>query len=198
MNSNENRRTIRKLSLQEMREIYDGQMQEDFPPEEIKPFSSIRSMHERGEYLGLGMLSADGRVLAYAFLAASGAAGKAVLLDYLAVDKASRGEGIGTRMLYEIREICADTPVLIETEDPEYAFDEADRQKREKRIAFYFRNNALDTGVRVRVFGVEFVILQLMDPGKEPKEAYARKKLWELYHTILSPEQLETKVEFIR
>ena len=58
---------IRELSLQEMQEIYDGQMQEDFPPAEIKPFSTIRLLYERGEYLGLGMLTKEGSILAYAF-----------------------------------------------------------------------------------------------------------------------------------
>ena len=197
MKSYENQVMIRKLSLQEMQEIYDRQMQEDFPPVEIKPFSTIRLLHERGEYVGLGMLTKEGSILAYGFFVVCRPPGQAVLLDYFAVDKDRRGEGIGTHMLREIKEIYADIPVLLESEDPDYACDEADRIKREKRIAFYHRNNALDTGVRVRVFDVEYAVLQLMRPGEKPKEDQAEKILDELYRTMFRPDQLETKVQLL-
>ena len=185
---------IRELSLQEMQEIYDTKMKGDFPPAEIKPFSTIRAMHERGEYLGLGMLTAEGGILAYAFFVICRPDGQAVLLDYFAVDKDRRGEGIGSRMLREIIERFADIPVLLESEDPDHACDEADRKKREKRLSFYHRNNALDTGVRAWVFDVDYRVLPHMPPGRVPAEAYARKILSELYGTMFSPQQLEIKV----
>ena len=186
---------IRELSLQEMQEIYEKQLKADFPPAEIKPFSAIRSMCERGEYTGLGMLTDEGRLLAYAFFVLCRPDAQAVLLDYFAVDKDRRGEGVGTCMLQEIKKIYSDIPVLLESEDPDHACNEADVKKREKRLSFYHRNNALDTGVRARVYGVDYVVLQLSLPGQEPEEDCARKVLGELYHTMFSPEQLATKVE---
>ena len=184
---------IRELELQEMKSIYDRQMKEDFPPEEIKPFASIQAMYDHRVYRGFAMVE-DGQILAYAFLVTCDFPDPAVLVDYLAVDRNQRGRGIGSAMLREMSERFSGIPVLIESENPDFALNEEDRKKRERRISFYYRNRALDTGVRAKVYGVEYRILQLLSPGGEVEENFARRVLTDLYHTMFSPLQLKTKV----
>ena len=89
---------IKELDLQELQEIYATRMRDDFPPEEIKPFSSIAAMYSRGEYKGLAMKNGEA-TLAYAFLVICRIPEPAVLLDYFAVNRETRGQGIGSAMM---------------------------------------------------------------------------------------------------
>ena len=185
---------IKELDLQELQEIYATRMRDDFPPEEIKPFSSIAAMYSRGEYKGLAMKNGEA-TLAYAFLVICRIPEPAVLLDYFAVNRETRGQGIGSAMLSALGETFAGTPFLLESENPDDAHDSEDRQKRRRRIAFYQKNHALDTGVRSQVYGVEYVILQLLPPDQSPNASSARRSLTAIYKTMFRPEQLAAKVK---
>ena len=184
---------MQKLSLEEIREIYENRMPADFPPVEIKPFSAIASMYARGEYTGLAEME-DGHCSAYAFFVVCREPEEAVLLDYFAVDPNRRDRGIGSSVLSRLPSFFPGVPLLLESENPDYAADEADLVKRERRLSFYRRNRAMDTGVRSVVYGVEYVVLQLMAQGKEPVEAEARRHLTDIYRTMFSEEQRRTKV----
>ena len=56
---------IVKLGLAEMQALYEGWMKEDFPPSELRPWSSMRTLTEQGSYLCFGFQE-GGRILAYA------------------------------------------------------------------------------------------------------------------------------------
>ena len=109
---------IVKLGLAEMQALYEARMKEDFPPSELRPWSSMRTLTEQGSYLCFGFQE-GGRILAYAaFARCPGAA----LLDYYAVDSALRGRGIGQKFLRGLRRFSQelDAPfVLVEVESVE-------------------------------------------------------------------------------
>ncbi len=82
-------------------------------------------------------------------------------------------------MIGLIREHLKDADnIIVEVEDPEYAEDEAQRSLQERRLFFYLRNRCLDTGVRVRTFGVPYIVLNL---GR--LEAESSEEIWELYQS---------------
>ena len=81
---------IRELSLQEMEKLYGERMEADFPPEELRPFSSIRELTGEGKYKSFGCFEEGlGAYGTFAFL--PGRSG--VLLDYFAVDAGAGGRG---------------------------------------------------------------------------------------------------------
>ena len=104
---------MKKLSLDQMREIYDLRMREDFPDNERRPFSGIAALFERGEYEGWGLYEEEA-LLAYAFLVREIWQEKACcLIDYIAVDRDRRGEGIGTCLLKELKKALAGADCVI-------------------------------------------------------------------------------------
>ena len=72
--------------------LYASGMRRDFPPSELKSLASILKMKHRGMYDVLGAYREDGELAAYA-LVYRPAIGRAVLLDYLAVEPAYRHAG---------------------------------------------------------------------------------------------------------
>ena len=93
---------FRELTSDEVRDIYNRYMKQDFPPQELKPLKNIERMRERGEYSCYGSFE-DGRLKAYAFVAEPRGGGM-VLLDYLAAVSDERSAGHGSRMLGFLRE----------------------------------------------------------------------------------------------
>lgn len=64
-----------------------------------------------------------------------------IFVDFLATYKESRGQGIGTKILKELKEKYPDCNIILEVEDPEFARDEKEKTIREKRIKFYEKSN---------------------------------------------------------
>ena len=69
--------------------------------------------------------------------------------------------------------------LIAEIENPEYAENEDDRILQTRRFGFYTRNGCSDTGLRVRCFGVPFMILRW---GKKENEDL--DSLWDLYQSF--------------
>ena len=79
----------RQLNTQEVWQIYQEKMKQDFPPSELRPYSSMEKLMKSGEYLCFGCFEGD-TLAAYAyFVVSEGAA----LLDYYAVNESMRGLG---------------------------------------------------------------------------------------------------------
>jgi ribosomal protein S18 acetylase RimI-like enzyme len=100
--------------------------------------------------------SKAGRMLGFCALYA----GKVALLEYLAVDEAARGHGVGAELYRRGRDTLESGPLLVEVESDRE--DVADRALRSRRIAFYRR-----LGCR-RLKGLEF-IFPLRGAGAPPK-----------------------------
>lgn len=158
---------IRRQSLEEMKELYDGMLARHFPADEIKPFWKIKDSYEKGEYMGYGLYEheKDRECLAYAWMC-SIPDENWILLDYYAVTEKLRGQGMGSRFLQRFFEECTDgVPVIIEVEDPDRLTGvpeeqkEQEKAKRLRRISFYLRNGVQETGLRASVFHVPYRIM---------------------------------------
>ncbi|MDD7390825.1 MAG: GNAT family N-acetyltransferase [Lachnospiraceae bacterium] len=166
---------IRRQSLDEMKEIYDGMMTRHFPADEIKPFWKIKDSYEKGEYMGYGLYEENSGCLAYAWMC-SIPDENWILLDYYAVTENLRGQGMGSRFLKRFFEECTEgVPVIIEVEDPDRLVgipeDEKERElaKRLRRISFYLKNGVKETNLRASVFQVPYSIMVYMTEDAQAK-----------------------------
>ena len=143
------------LTKEEIISIYNKYMVKDFPPDELKPLSSILDMLSRNIYACYGIFE-DNKFLAYAYLTVLD---DFVLVDYLAVVPDFRGSGIGTRLLGDLKEILKEKTIIIECENPDFATDLQDKTTKIRRIEFYKQSGFILSGVSSRLFDVEYVIL---------------------------------------
>ena len=162
---------MKKLSLDQMREIYDLRMTEDFPDNERRPFSGIVSLFGRGEYEGWGLYEEEA-LLAYAFLVREIWQGKpCYLVDYIAVDRERRGSGIGACLLKELKEVLAGAGCVFgEVENPDYAKTPEEKEEMERRIRFYLGNGFRDTGACEWLYHVEYMLLELPLSGDHTRD----------------------------
>ena len=143
------------LNSEEIKAIYNKYMVKDFPPDELKPLSSMMDMLRRGIYDCYGLYEEE-NLLAYAYLTVLD---DFVLVDYLAVVPELRGSGIGTKLLTELKKILKEKTIIIECENPDFATDLQDKTTKIRRIEFYKRSGFVLSGVSSRLFDVEYVIL---------------------------------------
>ncbi|WP_194608404.1 GNAT family N-acetyltransferase [Clostridium vitabionis] len=176
---------LQQLTLEEMQRLYETRMQEDFPQDEMKPFSRIAELFRQGRYLGYGMAGSKGHTDGYAlFVRMEMDGGENYLFDYLAIDKNQRGTGIGTRFLGELAEAFRGAHLIVgECEDPDKAEDEGERRKRERRIRFYGRNGIHPTGVTSKVCGVDYRVMEVVS-GSRHSDREVRRVLDAFYRQI--------------
>ena len=182
---------IEELTLNQIRALYAGRMREDFPPAEIKPLTAIERALARGEYVCFGAMAGED-ILAYAFFTKlEGIA----LFDYLAVKKEARGTGIGSAFLQALTAgfLRGMDAVLLEVDDPACAGNPAEKNIRDRRLAFYLRNGLTDTSVTAVVYGVQFRILAL-PVGPCPAPDDARRMYAALYRAVMPPKIFASKV----
>ncbi|MBQ9031298.1 MAG: GNAT family N-acetyltransferase [Parasporobacterium sp.] len=164
-------KTILLTEYETIRQIYNTYMKQDFPASELKPLAMIRKARKQGRYDCYGMYEGD--VLAgYAFFVKLPAVGKFhYLLDYLAVVDGNRNRGYGSQLLEQLANLISDASSMIaEVEDPDYAPDRKEKLERERRLRVYLRNGYRETGVTARVFGVDYLLLEVFATGPHPDE----------------------------
>ena len=159
--------SLRKLNIPEAEEVYQTHLTRDFPANEVKPFSAIRSGMEMGRYMVFGAFEEDA-LISYAFFAMTERNKERIgLMDYFAVVNGRRGEGFGTAVLNELSPAALGYDhLLIECEKPE---NDRDTEKL-RRIRFYERSGARRTGLSVRLFGVDYEILLISDTAPDVEE----------------------------
>lgn len=173
---------MEKLSKQQVKELYETNMQTDFPADEIKPLEMLLKAMDKGNYDALGLVE-EGKIRAYAFFFK---VDKDYLFDYLAVSGGKRNQGLGTQFLEQIRAYYKNADSIIgEVEDPEYAKTEADRSMQERRIGFYLRNDCLDTGVKVQLYGVNYKVFELK-LGEQHTQEQIKALYKKLYKAMFS------------
>ena len=149
---------LQKLSLDQVRLIYNERMLVDFPDNERKPLNMIVKALSQGSYECLGLFD-DQRLVGYAFLVKRE---NDYLVDYLAVYPEQRNKGMGGKLLHLLGEsFCNADNIIIEVEDPDDAEEEAEKKTRIRRKSFYMRNGCQDTGLKVECFGVIYLLLTL-------------------------------------
>lgn len=124
-----------------------------FPPSERKPFSIIRKMYRQGRtdvwcILHLGVFSG---------LATTVNGTDTVLLDYLAVRKSCRGQGVGSAAMAALLEKYRDKGVFVEIETTREECD--NMEERVRRRNFYLTAGLEDLDVSANIFGVKMDLL---------------------------------------
>ena len=124
-----------------------------FPAEERKPFSRIVSMMKEGR-TDLWIIRKNGRFAGFASTVNSPGL---VLLDYFAVCKSLRGQGVGSAAMKAILGRYAPRGVLVEIESTCIPSDNP--EERENRKRFYVNCGMTPMGTEVDLFGIRMELL---------------------------------------
>ena len=181
------------LNKDRVASLYEERMVHDFAKDELKPLKMILKAMDEGIYECLGLSDGE-RLLGYTFLVKQG---KRYLVDYLAVYPKERNKGRGADILKLLRDHVTDAEMIIaEVEDPSYAESSEEKEIQERRVSFYFRNGCSDTGVRVRCFGVPFIIISIGGSSSLDQSA-----MWEAYQSfyraVLPKKMFDANIELI-
>lgn len=177
---------MRKLSDKEILSLYTGVAREHFPEEELKQTGIIERLLADGGYEGLGLFEEE-KLVGYAFFVKSPKK-DILLLDYYAVMAEYRNGGMGSLFLQRMKEAYKDKEaILLETEEPNLAQNEAEADLRRRRNAFYVRNGAVETRVKSRLYVVELGILYI-PLRRTMTEREVLEELDEIYCFMLSTE----------
>lgn len=175
---------LHRMTAEELRHAYETDLTEAFPPSELKPLSAMESLCTKGRYDPLCFQDvSSGEILGYALLWRH-RDGRYILLDYLCVPARRRNQGIGARILSELRlHYPSNTVFLWESEAP--GMDEQENKLILRRLNFYQRCGAVVLGYDCALFGVHFKNLCLASPI--PQESELLKKHQEIYLDQFSP-----------
>lgn len=180
----------RQVKREEIKTIYDSYMKKDFPPDELKPLSMMEKMFDEGTYEGL-IFEEEGETKGYAFFYRKD---DNFLFDYLAVVDGNRNSGIGSEFLSCINEHYKDAFCLFgEVEDPDCDDTKEGKDLKNRRKHFYLRNGYVDTGARVKMYGVDYVILRRDGTGNFSKEEM-EEIYKDLYRVMFTKEQYKKYV----
>ena len=144
---------------EEVRDFYNTDMKEAFPPAELKPLAAIEKMWADGWYKPYCLYDDDGSGpigCAFLWLGHDGWA----LLDYLCVSAGWRNDGFGAEILRLLPQIEPGTVIFGEAEAPVHAPDPA---MAERRLGFYKRCGLRIAGYDTELFGVHYKTLYLAD-----------------------------------
>lgn len=125
---------------------------EAFPLIERMPFSMMRRNQEKGK-TDILVACADSKPCAVVITMWNG---DAMLLNYLAVDPAARGQGIGSQIITALAQRYSDKRIVLEIEKPDEKKPETVRRKN-----FYLRNGLEETDIEITLAGVPMELLTL-------------------------------------
>ena len=137
------------LQWSKIRKLYKNA----FPRAERKPLYIIKSM-QKSRKTDVWFFEKDGRFVGFASTINGDGL---ILLDYLAVDTACRGMGIGSEILQTIRRQYTGKGVFVEIERVKEGADASDHRR--KRKQFYIANGMSELDVAAKVFGVEMELM---------------------------------------
>lgn len=124
-----------------------------FPLSERKPFSVIVKKYREGIF-DVWCLCREKRFCGLAFIVKNE---NLVLIDYLAIIRARRDQGIGSAALAEIRKHYAGKGIFLEIES---VYEDApDQAQRLRRKQFYLRCGMKPMNVMIQLFGVNMELL---------------------------------------
>lgn len=153
-------RTERVSDFSQIEQIYHSRMKDDFAEDELKPLFVIRKAWDENKYEAF-FLVGEGRILGYAFYVKMN---RIFLLDYFAIEKDQRNQGLGSIFLNRMADWLKEADcMIVEAEDPESAQSEDEKKLRERRNGFYLRNGFRMSEIKARVYGVDYRILENSD-----------------------------------
>ena len=217
--------TWKKLTADELTRVYLDEMRRDFPPSELKPLSMILNSEAAGMAHTWGVF--EGETLVSYLLMVQPMGCEVSQLDYFSVLPAYRSTGIGAKLLaalpaheegakailicnpsnpsgkvftYDelklISELCIKYDAyLIEAECPEKADDEA---MAVRRLGFYARCGAVDTGWTEHLFDAWFRVLVLPAEGETLDAETANRELADCYSRVMGADKWRRYVQLYR
>lgn len=164
------------LTKEQVEKLYIERLSVDFPKAELKPLDIILDAINKGRYVPLGLFD-ESCIIGYTFVIKRAAV---YMVDYLAVYPEHRCSGIGSKLIGLVIDYLEDAAsIFAEVEDPDYAQDAESNDIQKRRMNFYLKNGCLDTGLKVKSFGVPFRVIKIMGgPVKDLDD------LWDLYRII--------------
>lgn len=124
-----------------------------FPASERKPFPMIVKMYRKG-VTDIWCMERNGEFLGLAITINSD---ELILIDYLAVSRRCRGQGIGSAALGALRRMYAGKGVFLEIES---TYEDApNREERLRRKQFYLGCGLKELNVMAYLFGVKMELL---------------------------------------
>ena len=189
---------LEKLDYNQVKNIYETHLVNDFIEEERKPLVVINILMQMGIYHCYGLFEGE-TLLAYAFFCeAKNKNQRPILLDYLVVLNGSRNQGIGSKMISIIKETLVEYDmVMAEVELTEEYDSEQDFEIRKKRQAFYLRNGWKKTDVVVDLFGVKLQIF-ILPTKEEVDESYLKSDLDEIYDSMFYDQKMRKHVKIMK
>ena len=186
--------TWKKLTADELTRVYLDEMRRDFPPSELKPLSMILNSEAVGMAHTWGVF--EGETLVSYLLMVRPMGCEVSQLDYFSVLPAYRSTGIGAKLLAALpaHEEGAKA-ILIEAECPEKADDEA---MAVRRLGFYARCGAVDTGWTEHLFDAWFRVLVLPCGSRTPDAETTVQGLVDCYRRTMGEPQWRKYVIFYR
>lgn len=153
---------LRELSLEELRRLHETELQEAFPPEELKPYAAMEKLHQSGAYHPIGAWEGE-ELLGYAILWESPDK-TYVLIDYLGVTASRRNGGLGGKILKLLQEEFQNWDgIIVESEAPDGG--EHDELRR-RRMDFYRRNGFVFQDYDCNLFGVHYAVCLCSPSGR--------------------------------
>ena len=169
---------LKKVDLKKFKEIYRKHIVKDFPRGERSSLNNFkkRIINKNEE---LYIFSENREEKAYTVIANLD---NYIFISFLAVFKKYRGEGIGTKLLAEIKEkFKAKKGIILEVESPKDATSEKDKIIREKRIKFYEKSNYQMLKNTKIILGNIFFNIMLLNNKDNIDEKEIAKALNEFY-----------------
>lgn len=148
---------IKRLDIETIEQIYKTYLVKDFPANEVKPLENIKTMWEMDGYEGFGYYDND-VLKAYAFTCHEPSS-PYILLDYFAVVCDFRDQGLGGKILRELKNVIPGlNALIIETEDADKALNNTQKVERIRRDQFYSRNGVIKSRFSARVYQADYRI----------------------------------------
>lgn len=147
-------RLVAATTPEQLKPVYELYM-EAFPAIERKPISLIEEKVATGESEVYSILDGD-EFIGFAMYVIGE---KLVLLDFFAILPQKRCNGYGGKVFPLIMNHYEGKDFLLEIEDPDGDVDEAEKELRKRRKAFYLRQGMVAMPFLIDLFGVEMEVL---------------------------------------
>lgn len=181
---------LRPLPPDRLRWLHETELQEAFPPEELKPLAAMETLVRRGVYHPVGAW--EGRELVGYLMLWTGPVTGYVLVDYLGVPAARRNQGLGGAILRRLQAGCQSLDgILVESETPLGGPTDALRRR---RLGFYQRSGFVPLSYECLLFGVCYRTF-LCSPNGRGREDQAQAAHRAMYTAQFPPAVLRRSVQ---
>lgn len=171
---------MKQLNYTEFKKVYNNYIKYDFPLLERRPLFSIKQLYKEDKYLCY--VYEDIEIKAYSSFTWSSKCG-VVLLDYFAINKKYRNSGIGSSFINDLKHNINAKGIIIECDAPESTNNDIEKKTRERRIAFYLKNGAQSTNIKVKIAGVEYLLLWI-SLAEELENIDIKYEILNIYHNM--------------